>query len=106
MKKPSRPSEKSLRLCLEALDEPRSIREIAEALNTYKATARKMVQALIEDEKVAVAGEKLAANRLRERLYRRVDCAEWPAPPAQQDSVLPDPYMFRMVALRPGAIHA
>lgn len=106
MKKPSRPSEKSLRRCLDALQEARSVGELAGILNAHKANTRRMVQALIEDGMVSEVGERKAANRLSERLYRRVDDAEWSAPPAPRDFVLPDPYMFRMVAVRPGGVHA
>lgn len=105
MKTPKRRPSELLRLAFEALEERHSANELAEILGVHKGTASKFVRQLVADGLVAAVSERTAANRNVERVFQKKPGAVWPQPPMPKDFILPDPYMFRMVAVRPG-VHA
>lgn len=102
----TRPSDEALRRCFDALEDRHSANELAAILGVHKETARRFARILTEDGLVAVVSERTLSNRNSERIFQKKPGAVWPWQPRMQDFVLPDPYMFRMVALRPGGIHA
>lgn len=106
MKSSTRPSAEVLRRCFDTLKDRHSANELAVILGVHKETARRMARILVEGKLVQVVSERSIANRNSERIFQKAPGAVWPDPPLPKGFVLPDPYMFRMVALRPGGIHA